>query len=127
MTVHSIVHSVVVDVDPSTYSFVYCKLRLYNHSYSADDRSGIDCLGPYRSICSVFWLASITRLQSAEGRHSMHYHYFGGLCPPVLMGVFSILTVRHRRELQTRLKTTRKGSKRDHALMVMLMSEVVSM
>jgi hypothetical protein len=48
-----------------------------------------------------------------------------GLFPPVLMTVFSVLAVRYRRELQTRLNATRKVSKRDHAMMVMLMSEVV--
>ena len=48
-----------------------------------------------------------------------------GLLMPILMGVFGILAVLHRRKLQTRLNEERKGvRKRDYTLMMMLFAEV---
>ena len=150
------------NVDPSTYSFVYCKLRLYTiHTLlmigrtlivlACIDRFALCSGSPRLRVfsqpkvaipCIIITLAvwpvltvHIPILQNfSGGRCTMTGAYIliyglyatmaAGLCPPVLMGVFSVLAIRHRRELQTRLKTTRKGSKRDHALLVMLMSEV---
>jgi hypothetical protein len=49
-----------------------------------------------------------------------------GTLPPVLMTIFSILTIRHRRELRIRLMTrTGRNNKRDHSLVIMLASEVI--
>jgi hypothetical protein len=48
-----------------------------------------------------------------------------GTLPPVLMIIFSVLTIRHRRELRTRLNTTRVSNRRDDALMIMLLSQVI--
>jgi hypothetical protein len=48
-----------------------------------------------------------------------------GTVPPVLMIIFSVLTIRYRRELRTRLNTARINNRRDDALTIMLLSQVV--
>ena len=151
------------NVDPSTYSFVYCKLRLYTtHTLLMIGRTLIvlACVDRF-ALCSGFLRLRVFRqpktairciigtcliwpiltvhipiMQNFLGNrcamtgayiliYGLYSSMAAGLCPPVLMTVFSLLAIRYRRQLQTRLNTTRKVSKRDHAMMVMLMSEVV--
>jgi hypothetical protein len=48
-----------------------------------------------------------------------------GIVPPALMCTFGILVIRSRRQLHARLNRSDRNGRRDHALLVMLMSEVV--
>ena len=57
--------------------------------------------------------------------YGIYSTFAAGILPPLLMTVLSLLTVRHRRELQLRLNTLGKEKKRDHAMLVMLMSQVI--
>jgi hypothetical protein len=60
-------------IDPSTYLFLYCKLRLY----TSDDQSYNYCLGMCRSIRSLFGFSSTANVQSTEIGHTLyHFHAF---------------------------------------------------
>ena len=150
-------------VDPSTYSFTYCKLRLYTaHTLLMIGRSLIvlACIDRYALCSASRRLRSLTQpkiatrsiiatlliwplltlhipvLQKFTGTrctmsgayvlvYSVYATMAAGLCPPVLMSIFSALTIRHRRQLHTKLNAARKNNRRDHGLMVMLLSEVI--
>jgi hypothetical protein len=151
------------NTDPGTYSFIYCKLRLYTiHTPLMIGRTFmvLACVDRY-ALCSgshrlrsfsqpkvairciiatiLIWplltihIAILQNFSNSKcsmiGSYVLIYGIYAsvasGICPPTLMSIFSVLAIRHRRELQTRLNTRRKGSKRDHALMVMLLSEVL--
>lgn len=151
------------NVDPSTYSYLYCKFRLYTiHTLLMIGRSLIvsACFDRYALCSGSLYLRSFSRpkiavrciivtlfiwpiltvhiaiLQNFLGNrcgmtgvyvliHGIYATFAAGICPPLLMTIFSLLTVRHRRELQLRLNTTGKEKKRDHAMLVMLMSQVI--
>ena len=151
------------NVDPSTYSYIYCKLRLYTiHTPLMIGRTLIvlACFDRYILCSGSLHLRSLSRpkiairciivtmfiwpiltvhipiQQNFLGNrcamtgvyvliHGIYATFAAGLCPPILMTIFSILTIRHRRELQLRLNSNTKEKKRDHAMMVMLMSQVI--
>lgn len=152
------------NVDPSTYSFAYCKLRLYTiHTLLMIGRTFIvlACFDRY-ALCSgsprlrlfcvpkiafrivigtvLIWpilTIHIPILQNFNGKtcgmtgayvliYSLYSTLAAGILPPLLMTIFSILTIRHRLNLRERLSTTRNNnSKRDHTLIIMLSSEVI--
>ena len=149
--------------DPSTYSYLYCKLRLYTiHTSLMIGRSFIilACFDRYalcsqsirfRAICQakmairiilatiLLWpiltlhiilLQNFSNNQcSRSGSYALIYGIYStlaaGIVPPVLMTTFSVLTIRHRRELRTRLNGLDVHRRRDHSLVVMLSSEVI--
>ncbi|CAF1423718.1 unnamed protein product [Adineta ricciae] len=149
--------------DPSTYSVVYCKLRLYTiHTILMIGRSlmVVACFDRY-ALCShsnrlrlfcqtkiairvslahlIIWplvTIHIPFLQQyiqnrcyMPGINDIIYASYStvvaGILPPVLMSIFSILTMRHRRELLTRLNAAGVNTKRDNAFMTMLVSQVI--
>jgi hypothetical protein len=150
------------NIDPSTYSFIYCKLRLYAiHTLLMIGRSLIvfACADRYalcsqsvrlRSFCQpkiavrviiatiLVWpilTLHIPILQNFTERkcftsgiyvliYGLYATLAAGILPPLLMAIFSILTIRHRRQLRTRLSVPRTTNRRDHSLMLMLSSEV---
>ncbi|CAF0711783.1 unnamed protein product [Adineta steineri] len=149
-------------IDPTTYSFVYCKLRQYiNHTllmigrslivFACIDRYAI-CNGSarFRSFCQpklairmiiahIFIWPIITVHIAIEqvlyqnqcimtSPYIIIYGFYSaivaGIIPPVLMTIFSLLTIRHRRELRTRLNAGRINSRNDHTFTIMLFSQV---
>jgi len=151
------------NVDPSTYSFMYCKLRLYTiHTTLMIGRSFIifACADRY-ALCSesvrlrslrqpkitirviiatiLVWpilTMHVAILQNfngtscfTSGAYTLIYGIYStlaaGILPPLLMTIFSVLTIRHRHQLRTRLNAIGRNNKRDHTLMIMLLSEVV--
>lgn len=151
------------NTDPSTYSYAYCKLRLYTiHTSLMIGRSFIvlACIDRYalcsqsirlRAFCQpkiairviiinyLLWpilTIHIPLLQNfsnnrcfMSGAYVLIYGLYStlaaGTVPPALMAIFSLLTIRHRRELRTRLNGADGSRKRDHSLVVMLSSEVI--
>lgn len=150
-------------VNPSGYSFVYCKLRLYTiHTLLMIGRSFIvlACFDRY-AVCSgsvrlrvfcepkmalkiviatvLIWpilTIHIPIFQNFTGTscittgayvlvYGLYSTMVAGILPPLLMTIFSILTIYHRRNLRARLNTTRTNNKRNHTLVVMLSSEVI--
>jgi len=153
------------NTDPSTYSYIYCKLRLYTiHTCLMMGRTLIvlACIDRYalcsesvriRSFCQpkiairmiiatlLIWpilTLHVLILENLNGGqcgmtgayvliYGLYSTLVAGIIPPLLMTIFSILTIRHRRELRTRLAATGRNrtSKRDQSLVVMLASEVI--
>jgi hypothetical protein len=152
----------LTNVDPSTYSFMYCKLRLYTiHTTLMIGRTLIvlACVDRY-ALCSesvrlrslrepkitirviiatiLVWpllTIHIAILENFNGTscfmsgayvliYGLYSTMAAGILPPLLMTIFSVLTIRHRHRLRTRLNSTGRNSKRDHTLMIMLLSEV---
>jgi hypothetical protein len=151
------------NTDPSTYSYIYCKLRMYiGHTCLMIGRSLIvfACIDRYalcsqsvrlRSFCQpkvairiiiahfLIWpilTIHIVILENFSGNscsmigayiliYAIYSSMVAGTIPPLSMAILSILTIRHRRELRTRLSTGGNNSKRDHSLLVMLSSEVI--
>ncbi len=150
-------------IDPSTYSFIYCKLRLYTiHTLLMIGRSLMvfACIDRYalcsrsarfRSFCEpkiairiiiahlFIWpliTIHIPILQNLNGKscgmsgsyiiiYGLYVTICSGTLPPVLMIIFSVLAIQHRRELRTRLNTTRVNNRRDDTLIIMLLSQVI--
>jgi hypothetical protein len=154
---------ILTNVDPSTYSFVYCKLRLYTlHTllmigrsltvWACFDRYAV-CSGSVRlrvfcdpkmalkivigtlliwpiltihiPILQIFTGTSCITTGAYVLIYGLYSTIFAGILPPLLMTIFSILTIYHRRNLRARLNTTRANNKRDHTLVLMLSSEVI--
>jgi len=151
------------NIDPDTYSFIYCKLRLYTiHTLLMINRSFIvfACADRYalcsrsvqlRSFCQPkiairmiigsilvwpFLTIHIPILQHFNGNkcfmsepyvliYGLYSTMAAGTLPPLLMTIFSILTIRHHHELRTRLRITGINNKRNHTLVIMLSSEVI--
>jgi len=150
------------NIDPATYSYIYCKLRLYTiHTILMMGRSLIvfACIDRY-TLCArsvrfrsfsqpkiairiiiahifvwplltihvVFLEEFIGNKCSMPGVNNLIYGLYStivaGTLPPLLMTIFSILAIRHRRELRTRLNGTGINNRRDNRFMVMLFSEV---
>jgi hypothetical protein len=152
----------LTNVDPSTYSFMYCKLRLYTiHTTLMIGRAFIvfACVDRYalcsesvrlrslrepkitiRVIIATILVLPLLTIHIAilenfngtscfmSGAYVLIYGLYStmaaGILPPLLMTIFSVLTIRHRHRLRTRLNSTGRNSKRDHTLMIMLLSEV---
>ncbi|CAF0760755.1 unnamed protein product [Adineta steineri] len=151
------------NTDPSTYSFIYCKLRLYTlHTLLMIGRSLMvfACADRYalcsrsarlRSFCEpklaikliiahifvwpiltvhIVFLENFTghrcaMLGSNDLIYGLYSTVIAGILPPLLMSIFSILTIRHRRELIIRLNAARINNKRDTTFMIMLLSQVI--
>jgi len=150
-------------VDPSVYSFAYCKLRLYSiHTLLMIGRTFIvfACLDRYalcsqsvrlRSFCvpkiairviivvPLVWPVLTLHVLilenfygnkcSMSGAYVLIYGIYStivaGIIPPLFMTILSVLTIRNRQRLRTRLSTTGVNNRRDQALIIMLSSEVI--
>jgi hypothetical protein len=151
------------NIDPSTNSFIYCKLRLYTiHTLLMIGRSLIvfACIDRYalcsqsvrlRSFCQrkiairviianiLIWpclTIHIPILQTFNGKtcsmtgsyvliYGLYSTMAAGILPPLLMTIFSILTIRHRRELRMRINRAGTNNRRNRTLVIMLSSEVI--
>ncbi|UJR29052.1 hypothetical protein I4U23_010267 [Adineta vaga] len=151
------------NIDPATYSFIYCKLRLYTiHTLLMIGRSLMvfACFDRYalcsrsirlRSFCVpklairliiahifiwplltlhiVFLQNFIQNRCYMPGLNDVIYAFYSvivaGILPPLLMSIFSLLTMRYRLELLVRLNAVGVNTKRDNAFMIMLVSQVI--
>lgn len=152
------------NVNPATYSYMFCKLRHYIvHTVLMIGRSltVLACIDRFalctnsvrihffnepkiaiRLIIGVFLIwpllnihltlsynftgSACVMIQSYTVFWAIYSIIVPGLLMPVLMGLFGILAITHRRQLQAKLNGSRRASrKRDYALIIMLFSEVM--
>lgn len=149
--------------DPSTYSYLFCKLRLYTiHTPLMIGRSLIVCAcidryllcsqsAALRSFCEpkmaqriiigniLIWPVITIHIPILQvfsnyrcfmsSSYVIIYGFYStmaaGLLPPLLMTVFSILTIRHRHQLRSRVTTLTMHSRRNNTLIVMLSTQVI--
>ena len=151
------------NIDPSTYSYIYCKLRLYTiHTLLMISRSLMvfACVDRYAVCSQSVRLRFFRELKNAiriiianifiwpiltihililqdfsstkcfmSGPYVLIYGLYSnmaaGTLPPLLMTIFSVLTIRYRHQLRRRLSIRRRDDRQNHSLVVMLSSEVI--